>query len=377
MKWRRSVAITLGLCALACSGRYERGGVSDDPAPFGSSGSDGDVDDMPPLGRGGTTAVAGGANLPEPSCIPDGDPEKLAGTFAPPDVVWQRIAPFIGGKGSPAPVLPAQTTYDWAGSVATQALDQAWADSQAASSVNAIQGPRWFLRQWIHLADDANLSPLWNELLVSEEPVLQLLLLEPLPLPGRQRLGIFSEPEWLVTHHEISARGAVLVEALFGVAVPPPPEGLPPSEPPDDGLTRRERLEQQVAAAPCAACHGFFDPLGVSLEHFDAKGDYRTLEAGKPVDASASFAPPGSGAVKSFVDNADLNRQLVFDCDVIRAFVDQFLRIAAEKAGTPFDADPMALEESHARIQRAFVHGGRTYRALVKAYAQSPAALRP
>jgi hypothetical protein len=349
--------------------------VSDDPAPLGSSGSDGDVDVMPPLGRGGTTAVAGGANLPEPSCIPDGDPEQLAGTFAPPEVVWQRIAPVIGGKAGPPPVLPAQTTYDWAGSVATQALDQAWADNQAVGSVNAIQGPRWFLRRWIHLADDASLSPMWNELLVSEEPALQMLLLK--PLPGSQRLGIFSEPDWLVAHHEISARGAVLVAALFGVAVPSPPEALPAIEPPDDGLTRRERLEQQVAPAPCAGCHTFFDPLGVSLEHFDAEGNYRTLDAGKPVDASGSFGFPSSGAVKTYVDNADLNRQLVFDCDVTRAFVAEFLRIAAEKAGTSGEAGQMDLEENHARIVRAFVQGGRTYRALVKAYAQSPAALRP
>jgi hypothetical protein len=375
MKWRRSVALVLGLFVLGCSGRYERGGSSDDPAPLGSSGSDGDVDELPPSGTGGTTAVAGGANWPEPSCIPQGDPEELAGTFAPPDVVWQRLAPFIWGTAAPPPALPAQTTYDWAGRVAVQGLDQAWAASQAASSAEAIPGPRWFLRQWSQLAPDARLSPLWNDLLGSEEPALQILLLA--PLQGRQRFGIFSEPDWLVAHHEISARGAVLVEALFGQAVPSPPESLPPSEPANDGLTRRERLAQQVAPAPCAACHAFIDPLGLSLEHFDAEGNYRTLDAGKPVDASGSFTFPSSGAVKTYVDHVDLSRQLVSDCDVTRAFVYQFLRIASEKAGTPFDPGQMDLEENHARVTRAFVQGGRTYRALVRAYAQSPAALRP
>jgi hypothetical protein len=349
--------------------------MSDDPAPIGSSGSDGDVDDMPPLGMGGITGVAGGANLPEQSCIPQGDLDALTGTFAPPDVVWRRIAPFVWGRDTGEPPLPAQTTYDWAGTIATQALDQAWAASQAASSADAIPGPRWFLRRWIHLADDASLSPIWNELLVSEEPALQTLLLT--PLQGNQRIGIFSEPDWLVAHHEISARGAVLSQALFGLQVPPPPQGLPPSDPPDDGLTGREHLERQVAPPPCAGCHGIFDPLGVSLEHFDAQGNYRTLDAGKPVDASGSFRLPTTGAVKNYVDNPDLSRQLVFTCDATRGFVDQFLRIALEKAGTPFEAPQMILEESQVRVEQAFVRGGRTYRALVKAYAQSPAALRP
>lgn len=377
MTWRRSVALTLGLFALACSGRYVRGGMSDDPAPSDSSGSDGDVDDMPPLGTGGTTGAAGGANLPESSCIPEGDPEELTGTFAPPEVVWRRIAPFAWGSDTGKPPLPAQTTYEWAGTVATQALDQAWVASRVVGSPSVIQGPRWFLRRWMHLAADATLSPIWNDLSVSEEPALQVLLLTPLSLQGSERIGIFSEPAWLVAHPEISARGAVLSEALFGMQVPSPPDGLPPSDPPDDGLTGRERLERQVAAAPCSGCHSVFDPLGVSLEHFDAQGNYRTLDAGKPVDASGSYQLPSEAAATSYVDHADLGRQLVFTCDATRGFVDQFLRIALEKAGKPFEPPEMILEESRDRVAQGFVRGGRTYRALVKAYAQSPAALRP
>jgi hypothetical protein len=372
---RRSVAVTFGLCALACSGRYVSGGTHDDPAPPGSSGSGGDVDVMPPLGTGGTMAVAGGANVPEPSCIPEGEPAALAGPFASPDVVWQRVAPLAWGRDVPPPSLPAQSTYEWAGNIALQALDQAWAASQAASSPDAIPGPRWFLRRWIHLGDDASLSPNWNQLLVSEEPALQALLTAPL-VPG-QRFGIFSEPDWLVAHSYISARGAVLSEALFGMQVPPPPVGFPPPEPPADGLTRRERLERQVTAAPCAGCHTVFDPLGVSLEHFDADGNFTMLDAGKPVDSSGSYRLPSQDAVARYVDNLDLGRQLVFSCDATRGLVGQFLRIASEKAGTPVEARDMVLEQNHVRIEQAFVNGGRTYRALLKAYAQSPAALRP
>jgi hypothetical protein len=375
MTRRRSVAATFGLFALACSGRYVHGGVNDDSAPLGSSGSGGDVDVMPPSGMGGTTAVAGGANLPEPSCIPEGDKGELVGPFAPPDVVWQRLAPFAWGRDVVAPELPAQTTYDWAGNVAMQALDQAWAASQAASDPDAVPGPRWFLRRWLHVDEDAKLSSSWNGLLASTEPALETLLL--LPLPGGQRFGIFSEPAWLTAHGFISGRGAVMVEALFGLQVPLPPADLQPPLAPDDGLTARERLERAVAAAPCMGCHQFFDPLGVSLEHFDAAGNYRTLDAGKPVDASGRYRLPSEDAVASYLDNVDLGRQLVSSCDVTRGFADEFLRIALEKAGTPFETRQMVFEENHVRIEQAFVSGGRSYRALVKAYAQSSAVLRP
>jgi hypothetical protein len=369
------VAISFGLFALACSGRYVHGGMSDDPAPRSSSGSGGDVDVMPPLGMGGTTAVAGGANSPEPSCIPEGDPGELVGPFAPPDVVWQRLAPFAWGRDVAPPELPTQTTYDWAGNVATQALDQAWAASRAASNPDAVQGPRWFLRRWLRLDEDARLSPSWNELLASGEPALHTLLL--LPLPGGQRFGIFSEPDWLTAHPFISERGTVMVEALLGVEVPRPPVDLQPPPASEDGLTGRERLERAVGAAPCMGCHQLFDPFGVSLEHFDADGNYRTLDAGKLVDASGYYRLPSEDADTKYSDNLDLGRQLVFTCDTTRGFADEFLRIAIEKAGTPVETREMVFEANHVRIEQAFMNGGRTYRALVKAYAQSSAALRP
>src|SRR5438046_10464301 len=36
----------------------------------------------------------------------------------------------------------------------------------------------------------------------------------------------------------------------------------------------------------CASCHARMDPLGLSLENFDALGQWRTTDAGAPIDAS-------------------------------------------------------------------------------------------
>ena len=45
-------------------------------------------------------------------------------------------------------------------------------------------------------------------------------------------------------------------------------------------------LETHRANAVCASCHARMDPLGLSLENFDAIGQWRTMDAGKPIDAS-------------------------------------------------------------------------------------------
>jgi hypothetical protein len=45
-------------------------------------------------------------------------------------------------------------------------------------------------------------------------------------------------------------------------------------------------LEKHRANATCAGCHSRMDPLGLSLENFDAIGQWRTTDAGSAIDAS-------------------------------------------------------------------------------------------
>ncbi len=62
-----------------------------------------------------------------------------------------------------------------------------------------------------------------------------------------------------------------------------------------DGERRsvRERLDAHRSNPGCAVCHVRMDPLGFSLENFDALGRWRTMSDGVPVDGSASL-PDGS-----------------------------------------------------------------------------------
>jgi Protein of unknown function (DUF1585)/Protein of unknown function (DUF1588) len=51
-------------------------------------------------------------------------------------------------------------------------------------------------------------------------------------------------------------------------------------------LSVREMLEKHRKNPVCASCHARMDPIGFSLENFDAIGQWRTKDSGAPIDAS-------------------------------------------------------------------------------------------
>ena len=51
-------------------------------------------------------------------------------------------------------------------------------------------------------------------------------------------------------------------------------------------MSIRQMLEMHRASPACASCHARMDPLGLSLENFDAIGQWRTADAGHAIDAS-------------------------------------------------------------------------------------------
>lgn len=93
----------------------------------------------------------------------------------------------------------------------------------------------------------------------------------------------------LATRTSPVMRGKYVMEVLMGVAPPPPPANVPPlteNVENEKALSVRERLAQHRANAACAACHNMMDPIGLSLENFDAIGNWRRTDSGAPVDPS-------------------------------------------------------------------------------------------
>ncbi|HKS35781.1 MAG TPA: DUF1592 domain-containing protein [Verrucomicrobiae bacterium] len=90
-------------------------------------------------------------------------------------------------------------------------------------------------------------------------------------------------------------RGKWILENILGTPPPPPLPNVPDLK--DNTvsatLSVRERLTEHRANSACASCHNLMDPVGFSLENFDAVGRWRTLEEGQSIDASGGL-PDGS-----------------------------------------------------------------------------------
>jgi hypothetical protein len=90
-------------------------------------------------------------------------------------------------------------------------------------------------------------------------------------------------------------RGKWVLENLVGMPPPPPPANVPALK--DNtvaaSLTVHERLAAHRDNPACRSCHDAIDPVGFSLEQFDAIGRWRETEEGRPVDAAGGL-PDGS-----------------------------------------------------------------------------------
>jgi hypothetical protein len=91
-------------------------------------------------------------------------------------------------------------------------------------------------------------------------------------------------------------RGKWVLENLLGTPPPPPPANVPPLNESNQRegrvLTMRERMAEHRANPVCAGCHQLMDPIGLSLENFDAIGAWRDREAGADsamIDASGTL----------------------------------------------------------------------------------------
>jgi hypothetical protein len=113
-------------------------------------------------------------------------------------------------------------------------------------------------------------------------------------LTDENRFGLLGKASVLAvtsytTRTSPTIRGKWLLENILAAPMPAPPPNIPTLESSNkDGkpLTVREMLEMHRANPTCASCHKSMDPLGLSLENFDAIGQWRTTDAGRAIDSS-------------------------------------------------------------------------------------------
>jgi hypothetical protein len=130
--------------------------------------------------------------------------------------------------------------------------------------------------------------------------------LQKMTFPGQPRLGILGHGSILASLAYATETGPiqrgkfVREHILCDMLMPPPPDLMIMVPAPKEGATTRERFAAHTAVAACRGCHVKIDGVGFSMEDFDAVGLFRSMDSGKPVDASGQvFALDGK--------NVDIN----------------------------------------------------------------------
>ena len=210
--------------------------------------------------------------------------------------------------------------------------------SRALSRTMAEEGHR-FVEQVVFDGSgrlDALLTSSWTVVNASLAPIYGL---DPgavgsgwqrVALDPRQRAGLLTQPWFLAGYAEADnshpvRRGRHIRERLLCQIIPdPPPIGVDPLPPQRPGQTNRERYQAHLNAPVCAACHNLIDPPGLAFEHYDGIGAYRTMENGKPIDATANIRQLGTSdvAVNGAIELANVlaRSRPVSDCVAQRLF---------------------------------------------------------
>ena len=138
-------------------------------------------------------------------------------------------------------------------------------------------------------------------------------------LEGSQRAGLLGHGSLMtVTSYPNRTspvlRGKYILDNFLGAPPPEPPPNVPTlEEESEDGraLSMREAMERHRVNPTCASCHATMDPIGFSLENFDAVGAFRQEFENQPIDASGTmpdgdaFAGP-AGLRGILLDRSDL-----------------------------------------------------------------------
>ena len=176
-------------------------------------------------------------------------------------------------------------------------------------------------------------------------------------LPAEQRAGIFTRAAFLsafanADYQSPVTRGVHLYRHVLCQPLPPPPPNVDntPPVPSDAAVPRsvRQLFEAKTSDGSCQGCHGKVNPVGFTLESYDALGQWQTSESGElngkpftvPVDTAAELAAgdlvgPASGAIELSQQLAA--SEMAHDCTV-QAWFEQAM------AREPSESESCALE---------------------------------
>jgi mono/diheme cytochrome c family protein len=164
-----------------------------------------------------------------------------------------------------------------------------------------------------------------------------------------ERGGVLAQGAFLLvtsnpTRTSAVKRGLFVLENFLGTPAPPAPPGVPALEdaatPSNPNPTQREMMEIHRRKPECRNCHARMDPIGLGLENYNALGQFRRSEHGKPIDSSGKLVTG-----EKFADVASLKTILADKRreDFYRCFSEKLLTFAIGRGMEIYDATTIDL----------------------------------
>lgn len=166
----------------------------------------------------------------------------------------------------------------------------------------------------------------------------------PVSFDSDERAGVVTHPFLLtaLAYHKSTSpihRGVFATRRLLGRSLKPPPMAIEFMDGRfDPHLTMREKVAELTADAACQTCHRIINPLGFSLERFDAVGRLREEDAGRPVDSAADYPDPEGGVVR-LNSGRDLAQYAAETESAQRAFVQQLFHHLVKQPAEAYAPD--------------------------------------
>ncbi len=159
-----------------------------------------------------------------------------------------------------------------------------------------------------------------------------------------RRTGVLTHPFILSTFAYTSEtspihRGVFIARGLLGVGLKPPAEAFTPLAPSlHPTLTTRERVELQTKGVNCQSCHNVINPVGFTLEHFDAIGRFREQDNKKPINSAGTYTTR-AGELKTFNGTTDIAKYIATSEDAHLAFSEQMFHHLIQQSIRAYGAD--------------------------------------
>jgi cytochrome c553 len=217
---------------------------------------------------------------------------------------------------------------------------------------------------------NGRLSELYGGQLAAEAPF------EKVTISSGERAGVLSHPYLLAAFAYTDTtspihRGVFISRSLLGRSLKPPPEAVSPlAADLHKDLTTRERVALQTNSAACMSCHAMINPLGFTLEHYDAIGRYRADEQGKPINSNGKYLTRGGDTVE-FAGVRDLAKFLAASDETHAAFVEQLFHHLVKQPVRAYGPERLA------ELKQSFVENQFNIRKLAATIVTSAAEYQP